>query len=190
MDGRHGLDYTNWASNQPGSDACVAILPDATPEVNDTFKWDDLPCDETLPFLCELGPTEGSRLMLWDGLRWNKVSENSAEPANPTALEWSSNDTQGIQSMMIGSEQYINVAITPLYPNGWGGIDSNFGKVSLDYIEAVVRYRLPAEREVDCTNDEDDDADELVDCVDDEVRGRPGCLADGDVDGDADGDEG
>jgi len=84
--------------------------------------------------------------------------------------------SQDIARILFGSPRHLNLAVAPLYPNGWGGIDSDYGKVTVDYVEATVKYRLPAEYEVDCENGEDDDADGLTDCDDDDCTGDPACT--------------
>ena len=48
------LSYTNWASGEPnnnGNGDCIAML-------RDSGKWDDVPCDATLPAICEIEECE------------------------------------------------------------------------------------------------------------------------------------
>lgn len=136
------LNYTNWSSAQPdnagGNEDCVHIYVNAS----QPFKWNDNVCDVRMGYLCELGSTEGAKLQVWDGLQWVTIGSSTDAPASPVnPIVWSTSDDANISRLLFGPEQFINFAITPLYPNGWGGIDSDYGKVTVDYFETTVKYR-------------------------------------------------
>ena len=140
-------------------------------------------------------PEEGAQLMVWDTHHadwfwesspgWRLLAENSdgiEAPNTPDLLEWSNDDPEQIRHFFFGDEQNLNLAIIPSAVNGTA---TDLGKIAIDYVEATVKYRLPAETEIDCVNGEDDDADALTDCEDDDCADDPACATEGDGDSDS-----
>jgi len=80
----------------------------------------------------------GARLLVWDEGQWQQVDTNASESAFPTELAFSASGNEAIERLLFGDERQFNFAVTPVESNG-----SGTGKVSVDYVEAVVEYRRP-----------------------------------------------
>jgi len=118
---------------------------------------------------------DGSILYVWDTHpgQWRELASNVADVDNPDQLVYYTDDPDELRYLFFGYDRSLNFAITPAYPNGTG-ID--LSEVSVDYVEATVRYRLPAGTEYDCADGIDNDADGNTDCDDDECAGDAACA--------------
>ena len=128
---------------------------------------------------------DGSILYIWDTHpgNWRELAANVAAVDNPDILQYTTDDPDELRHLFLGDDLSLNFAITPTYPNG---TSTKLSEIAVDYVEATVKYRLPAESEIDCTNGEDDDADSLTDCEDDDCVDDPTCASEGDGDSDSD----
>ena len=117
---------------------------------------------------------DGSNLYVWDSHpgAWRQLASNTNAVGKPDLLYYETFDPNEIRRVMFGDDLAFNFAITPAYPNGTA---IQLSEVAVDYVQATVRYRLPAKTEYNCTNGEDDDADDLFDCDDDECDEDPLC---------------
>ena len=139
------LADANWAAGQPASGNCAALLALASPTVDSSFRWASADCAERMPAICQLGAVDGATLRVWDGAVWRVVDANPDLPGAPGALQWTTTDPRDIQSFLMDRDQALYTAVTPLSENGWGGADTPFGQVSVDYFQVDVSYRLPVQ---------------------------------------------
>lgn len=85
----------------------------------------------------------GAELKIWRRGRWEKLAENTVSPEtlsnNPAngLLEWVFSDTSQLKTLFYGSSKTLNLAVTPIAPNG-----EEEGVIATDYAEVVVRYRI------------------------------------------------
>lgn len=88
----------------------------------------------------------GVQLKVWDQGRWNDVDYSTAgDVTSPQHLEWSTTDQQTIDRLLFGDYQTINFAVAPRRHNS-----TNQARVSTDYVELVVKYRIAANADAAC----------------------------------------
>jgi hypothetical protein len=89
-------------------------------------------------------PEYGAGLKVWSLIGWKTVHSTDAGPDEPASLTWSTVDPYEIQQLFSGisGQETLNFAVTPSAPNGCG---TEYGSIATDYVEVIVRYRLPAE---------------------------------------------
>lgn len=85
------------------------------------------------------GATPGASLWAWEGGAWQAVGTHASEPSLPGDISWAISDPNRIAGLLrsVGSSLYLAVA-----PNEDNGTASGHGRVSSDYVEVLVGYRL------------------------------------------------
>jgi hypothetical protein len=99
----------------------------------------------------------GARLQLWDGGSWLAVAtDGHASVSSPQQIEWSTatdNAWNGLsaaqlsarlRNLFVGQSQTVHVALTPMAPNGPGGLadpQNPYGSLVSDYLEVIIEYR-------------------------------------------------
>jgi hypothetical protein len=91
---------------------------------------------------CEALP--GAQVSVWSEGRWLGLAAHEADAETPDVLSWSTDDADVIQRLFYGApgEEVLIFGATPTADNGCG---EDYGTLSTEYVEVVVRYRLPAE---------------------------------------------
>lgn len=97
-------------------------------------------------------PTNGARLLVWDGGRWRDTGVTSdGDPASPTSLAWSTTTdpewtsygaaerTTRIRRLFVGGEQGLGFAVAP---RGTNAQQAGGAQIASDYVEVKVGYRL------------------------------------------------
>ncbi len=84
---------------------------------------------------------DGSTVFVWDNHpgNWRELTSNGSDVENPDLLTYQSSDPEELPHLFFSDEQSLNIAVTPAYPNGTG---TKLSEVSVDYVEATVKYYL------------------------------------------------
>jgi hypothetical protein len=102
-------------------------------------------------------PQIGAQLQLWDSGSWLTVkTDASASVSSPQQIEWSTATdsawnglsaaqlSERLRNLFVGQAQTVHVALTPVTPNGPGGLadpENPYGSVVTDYLELIIEYR-------------------------------------------------
>ncbi len=81
--------------------------------------------------------TPGVRLHVWDpGVNvWQEVDRHDAPPGDPAELEWTTEDPELLDRLLVGQQHELSLGVTPA-PNGTGT-----ARIASDDVEVTVRYR-------------------------------------------------
>jgi hypothetical protein len=83
--------------------------------------------------------TNGADLVSWDRGQWKTVATNQYAPGSPGPVSWTTSDAALMPHLFYGPLQNLLIfGVIPSAPD-----DTGAGKVSVDYAEVRVQYRLP-----------------------------------------------
>lgn len=82
--------------------------------------------------------TPGAALWVWQGSNWELVGNNQAAPDAPALVTATWNSTHAVDTITVGDQGDIHLAVTPAVPNFAGR-----SRVATDHVEMTVSYRVP-----------------------------------------------
>lgn len=128
------FEYTNWRTGDPvAAGDCTALRG------NDSYKWSTQACGNSYPYACEVfEPKSGAELRVLDAGGWRTVASNDDPETAPDLIEWTSTDVPTLARLAGDPQRIVRFSVVPAEPNGNG-----FARISVDYAEVVVKYRMP-----------------------------------------------
>ncbi len=83
----------------------------------------------------------GTQMVVWDqGRWWNPPIYSGGTPDEPDTIIWSTEDPVQLARLFTGDSRTLTVGIVPVYPSS---CSQEMAEVRTDYVEAIVRYRMP-----------------------------------------------